>query len=72
MQDQFLTILCRDRVPVSMFLVSGLRFLGHVESFDQYVVLLRGATLQVIFKHAISTVLPAHGIKWRDAQDGSQ
>lgn len=51
-----------------MFLVS-IKLLGHIESFDQYVVLLRSTTVQVVYKHAISTVVPSHDIKWSDQAD---
>lgn len=62
LQDPFLSALQREQIPVSMFLVNGIKLLGHVESFDQYVVVLKGATAQMVFKHAISTIVPARKI----------
>ena len=59
----------KEQVPVSMFLVNGIKLLGHIESFDQYVVLLRSTTVQVVYKHAISTVVPSRDIKRSDQAD---
>jgi host factor-I protein len=58
LQDVFLNALRREQVPVSVYLVNGIRLQGLIESFDQYVVLLRGAVTQAVYKHAISTVVP--------------
>ena len=65
LQDVYLNTLRKERIPVSMFLVNGIKLLGHIESFDQYVVMLRSSTAtQLVYKHAISTVLPSRDIKW--------
>src|SRR3546814_19297240 len=58
LQDPFLNALRKDHVPVSIYLVNGIKLQGQVESFDQYVVLLRNTVTQMVYKHAISTVLP--------------
>jgi host factor-I protein len=63
LQDLFLNTLRKERVPVSMFLVNGIKLQGHIESFDQYVVMLRSTTVQLVYKHAISTVVPSRDIK---------
>ena len=62
LQDPFLNILRRDRIPVSIYLVNGLKLQGQVESFDQYVVLLRNTVTQMVYKHAISTVVPTRSV----------
>jgi host factor-I protein len=62
LQDPFLNILRKDRVPVSIYLVNGIKLQGHIDSFDQYVVLLRNSVTQMVYKHAISTVVPAKAI----------
>ena len=62
LQDPFLNALRRERVPVSIFLVNGIKLQGHIESFDQYVVLLKNAVTQMVYKHAISTIVPARPI----------
>ena len=69
LQDQFLAALRKEQVPVSMFLVNGIKLVGQIDSFDQYVVLLRSTTTQAVYKHAISTVVPSRDIKWSDPTD---
>ena len=56
LQDPFLNTLRREHVPVSIYLVNGIKLQGQIESFDQYVVLLRNTVTQMVYKHAISTV----------------
>ncbi len=62
LQDPFLNALRRERVPVSIYLVNGIKLQGTVESFDQFVVLLRNTVSQMVYKHAISTVVPARNV----------
>ncbi|RUO23420.1 RNA chaperone Hfq [Aliidiomarina iranensis] len=59
LQDPFLNALRRERIPVSIYLVNGIKLQGQVESFDQFVVLLKNTVSQMVYKHAISTVVPA-------------
>ena len=60
LQDPFLNALRKEHVPVSIYLVNGIKLQGQVESFDQYVVLLRNTSVtQMVYKHAISTIVPA-------------
>jgi host factor-I protein len=61
LQDMFLNTLRKEHTPVSIFLVNGIKLVGRIESFDQYMVLLKGhdQAVQAIFKHAISTISPA-------------
>ena len=63
LQDPFLNVLRKEHVPVSIYLVNGIKLQGHIESFDQYVVLLRNTVTQMVYKHAISTVVPARNVK---------
>ncbi|NKB77643.1 MAG: RNA chaperone Hfq [Gammaproteobacteria bacterium] len=63
LQDPFLNVLRKERIPVSIFLVNGIKLQGQVESFDQFVILLRNNVNQMIYKHAISTIVPARSIK---------
>ncbi|MHB9838015.1 RNA chaperone Hfq [Paraburkholderia terrae] len=61
-QDDFLQTLIRDKTTVNVFLVNGIRLSGQLAAFDQFVVLLESGTgVQLVFKHAISTVLPVNG-----------
>jgi host factor-I protein len=63
LQDPFLNALRKERVPVSIYLVSGIKLQGQIESFDQFVILLKNTVSQMVYKHAISTVVPARMIK---------
>lgn len=62
LQDPFLNALRRERVPVSIYLVNGIKLQGQIESFDQFVILLKNTVSQMVYKHAISTVVPARPI----------
>ena len=70
LQDSFLNALRKEHIPVSIYLVNGIKLQGQVESFDQYVVLLRNTVTQMVYKHAISTVVPARAVTL-PATDGS-
>ena len=63
LQDPFLNALRKERVPVSIFLVNGIKLQGQIDSFDQFVVLLKNSVNQMVYKHAISTVVPARNVK---------
>jgi host factor-I protein len=63
LQDPFLNALRRERVPVSIYLVNGIKLQGTVESFDQFVVLLRNTVSQMVYKHAISTIVPGRNVR---------
>lgn len=67
LQDPFLNILRKEHIPVSIYLVNGIKLQGQVESFDQYVVLLRNTVTQMVYKHAISTVVPARAVSMNPA-----
>jgi host factor-I protein len=70
LQDPFLNALRKERVPVSIFLVNGIKLQGQIESFDQFVVLLKNNVSQMIYKHAISTVVPARNVKLPQPGEG--
>ena len=72
LQDPYLNALRKERVPVSIFLVNGIKLQGQIESFDQFVVLLRNTVSQMVYKHAISTVVPAHNVKFEIDEARSQ
>jgi len=63
LQDPFLNALRKERVPVSIYLVNGIKLQGQIDSFDQFVVLLRNSVSQMVYKHAISTVVPARNVR---------
>ena len=64
LQDPFLNLLRKEHVPVSVYLVNGIKLQGHVESFDQYVLLLRNTVTQMVYSHAISTIVPARAVNF--------
>ncbi len=69
LQEPFLNALRKERIPVSVYLVNGIKLQGHIESFDQFVVLLKNSVSQMIYKHAISTVVPARNVRLSLATD---
>ncbi|MEM7366176.1 MAG: RNA chaperone Hfq [Pseudomonadota bacterium] len=69
LQDPFLNALRKEKVPVSIYLVSGIKLQGQIESFDQFVILLRNSVSQMIYKSAISTVVPSRNVKITDEED---
>ena len=62
LQDPFLNSLRKEHIQVSIYLVNGIKLQGYIESFDQYVVLLKNSVTQMVYKHAISTVVPARAV----------
>lgn len=63
LQDPFLNTLRKDDIPVSVFLINGIKLQGKVESFDQFVIVLKNTVNQMVYKHAISTIVPARNVK---------
>ena len=66
LQDPYLNALRRERVSVSIFLVNGIKLQGEIESFDQFVILLKNTVSQMVYKHGISTVVPARNVTVND------
>lgn len=64
LQDPFLNVLRREHVPVAIYLVNGIKLQGHIESFDQFVILLKNSVSQMVYKHAISTVVPSRAVPY--------
>lgn len=63
LQDPYLNVLRKERVPVSIYLVNGIKLQGQIDSFDQFVVLLKNTVSQMVYKHAISTVVPSRPVR---------
>ena len=63
LQDPYLNVLRKERIPVSIFLVNGIKLQGQVESFDQFVIVLKNTVSQMVYKHAISTVVPSRPVR---------
>lgn len=62
LQDPFLNVLRREKVPVSIYLISGIKLQGQIESFDNFSILLKNTVSQMIYKHAISTIVPSRNV----------
>lgn len=69
LQDPYLNVLRKERVPVSIYLVNGIKLQGQIESFDQFVVLLKNTVSQMVYKHAISTVVPSRNVRIPQSSD---
>ena len=63
LQDPYLNVLRKERVPVSIYLVNGIKLQGQIESFDQFVILLKNTVGQMVYKHAVSTVVPGRPVR---------
>ncbi len=63
LQDPYLNALRKERTQVAIFLMNGIKLQGYIESFDQFVVLLKNNTSQMIYKHAISTIVPSAPVR---------
>ena len=72
LQEPFLNQLRKERVPVSIFLVNGIKLQGQIESFDQFVVLLRNTVSQMVYKHAISTIVPSRAVRLAGTSEEEQ
>ncbi|WMY96909.1 MAG: RNA chaperone Hfq [Arsenophonus sp.] len=71
LQDPFLNALRREKVSVSIYLINGIKLQGYIESFDQFVILLKNTVSQMIYKHAISTVVPSRSVFHQNHTGGS-
>lgn len=63
LQEPFLNTLRKEQIPVAIFLVNGIKLQGTVDSFDQFVIVLKSSVYQMVYKHAISTVVPSKNVK---------
>jgi len=72
LQDPYLNTLRKERIPVSIYLVNGIKLQGQIESFDQFVILLKNTVSQMVYKHAISTVVPGRPVRLVLAGEGGE
>ena len=63
LQDPFLNELRKEQVPVSVYLINGIKLQGTIDSFDQFVIVLKSSVNQMVYKHAISTVVPSRNVE---------
>lgn len=68
LQDPFLNVLRREKVAVSIYLISGIKLQGQIESFDNFAILLKSTVSQMIYKHAISTIVPSRNVDFGDIE----
>ncbi|MCF6194058.1 MAG: RNA chaperone Hfq [Kangiellaceae bacterium] len=66
LQDPFLNALRKDRIPVSIFLINGIKLQGTIESFDQFVIVLNNNINQMVYKHAVSTIVPSKHVNTQE------
>ena len=69
LQDLFLNNARKEKVPVTIFLINGVKVKGHVKGFDSYIILLEGENKQqnLIYKHAVSTIVPGKNMNLQNA-----
>ena len=72
LQDPFLNLLRKEKIPVSVYLVNGIKLQGSIDSFDQFVVLLKNSVNQMVYKHAISTIVPTRNVRLPAAGDDEE
>ncbi|MFZ5997146.1 MAG: RNA chaperone Hfq [Nitrospirota bacterium] len=65
LQDNFLNQLRKDRIPVIVYLTNGVRLKGVVKGFDNFVILIKESNEQLIYKHAVSTIVPEKPVDLR-------
>ncbi|MER0237917.1 RNA chaperone Hfq [Fulvimarina sp. MAC8] len=71
LQDLFLNTVRKQKISLTIFLVNGVKLTGVVTSFDNFCVLLRrDGHSQLVYKHAISTIMPAQPVSLYDGDDG--
>ena len=71
LQDAFLEALCTEKIATSVYLVNGIKLQGQVESFNEEIVMLKSHVTQMIYKHAISTIVPAHRLDYGTEEEES-
>ena len=63
LQEAYLNALRAEKIPVSVYLQNGVKLLGQIESFDDSVLILRNSGTQIVYKHAISTIVPGRALE---------
>ena len=70
LQDTFLNHVRKNKIPLTIFLVNGVKLQGVVTWFDNFCVLLRrDGHSQLVYKHAISTIMPGHPVQLFEQAD---
>jgi host factor-I protein len=69
LQDIFLNQMRKEKIPVTMYLVNGARLTGTIKGFDNFVILMKQENQQLVYKHAISTIIPEKPVELLDNMD---
>ena len=74
LQDNFLNQVRKDNIPVTIYLVSGVQLKGNIRGFDPFTVLLEnpGKPAQIVYKHAIASVVPARAVSTGPSKEEKQ
>ncbi len=72
LQDIFLNQMRKEKIPVTMYLVNGARLTGTIKGFDNFVILMKQENQQLVYKHAISTIIPEKAVEIPEASDGKK
>jgi len=65
LQDNYLNQLRKDKMPVIVYLTNGVRLKGTIKAFDNFVILLKDVSQQLVYKHAVSTIVPERDLDIR-------
>ncbi len=69
LQDLFLNQMRKEKIPVTMYLVNGARLTGMIKGFDNFVILLKQENQQLVYKHAISTIIPDKAVEFLEVME---
>ena len=69
LQDIFLNQMRKEKIPVTMYLVNGARLTGTIKGFDNFVILMKQENQQLVYKHAISTIIPEKPVELLDTME---
>ena len=72
LQEEFLNTLKKENIAVAIYLVNGIKLQGQLGDFNQHVIMLKGTVTQMVYKHAISTIVPAHDVAFSSGDEGKQ
>lgn len=72
LQDLFLNQMRKEKIPVTMYLVNGARLTGTIKGFDNFVILLKQESQQLVYKHAISTIIPDKPIELMESMENKK
>lgn len=65
LQDNYLNYLRKEKIPVVVYLTNGVRLKGTIKGFDNFVIILKESSQQLIYKHAVSTIIPERDVDLR-------